>query len=106
MLHASEVRTSIAEESVRLYSAPSPRHLILAPPRHILGEIIRAIKKCVSEPYISKILIKNNFTIQYVLIMSCQLIHKISCGVGGGGGERWMEVVLVVVGGGGEGGLD
>ena len=30
----------------------APRHLILEPPRHILGEKILAIKKCVTEPYI------------------------------------------------------
>ena len=43
----------------RISATVAPRYSILAPPRHILGTKIRAIKKSVTEPYFSKIVAKN-----------------------------------------------
>ena len=60
----------------------APRHLILAPPRHILGDKIRAIKNCDTEPYISKILAHNYFTLKSISTFTSPvslLLSPMSC---------------------------
>ena len=47
----------------RISATAAPRHLILSPPRHILGEKIRVIKNASLSRIFDKILVQNNFTL-------------------------------------------